>query len=695
MTEQPTPAAPAVPDAAPTASPPAGPTPTPAAPAVPHAAPAAPAPVAPAESNAAPAAPVLPATTQGNALVAPRRSHRASGASRDLRERLDGNEILISLALLGEATKMHLTAIHFPSSPLRRIERHLQPLMARGLVERRTRYAFDKQRGVPVPSPHAYRLSSHGHELVTNDPRYPIQTGTDEYRVRLPNPTTTQVQEHDLLGTEAISWLVVLARGGGLSGMFLRRELQLDPQSRAPRIDAVLVCHFGGPQLADGAFAWTKNPPADDEQRVPLALEVDRNTEAISVIRGKAVRYQEALERQRTQDYWATHYGRVPIIFWIAPTERRLAAIHRAWLEAWPDGEWALATIADLAHGRCQIYHGQTGLQHVLLFNASLPALGRIWRNAPAREGVQPPAPALPPPAPEPPTPPPEPPPPSPEEVAAEVLRESIAALMPPPPRTIAIQLEEPPGPSGGVPVANVAVIVRALEHPDVVWEGRLWHPRAAPSRLDLGMQFANTELELTSPDLTLRGVIAATRTQVVVRHVTWPVVPPHHDALAVIDAIPPWDAPDPWMSQMCRYLDEMRASDDGLVGIAVLGLGVLTLFLTVSIALWRLVVAVADAVLALVAWVAQELALSAAWLRMATQPVGGPRAALVVLGGLGIVVVGLVAARRQIPELLAHLRESVGDYLQEHQGSILQLIMVGIVALIGFLILRPLFGGI
>jgi len=208
-------------------------------------------------------------------------------------------------------------------------------------------------------------------------------------------------------------------------------------------------------------------------------------------------------------------------------------------------------------------------------------------------------------------------------------------------------------------------------------------------------MQFANTELELTSPDLTLRGVIAATRTQVVVRHVTWPVVPPHHDALAVIDAIPPWDAPDPWMSQMCRYLDEMRASDDGLVGIAVLGLGVLTLFLTVSIALWRLVVAVADAVLALVAWVSQVFALSAAWLRMATQPVGGPRAALVVLGGLGIVVVVLVAARRQVSAIFANLGNATGAYLYEHQDAIPQMIMVGIMALIGFLILRPLFGGI
>ena len=130
MTEQPRPAAPAAPDAAPTASPPAVPAPTPtlAAPAAPNAAPAAPAPAAPAASNAAPAAPAPALTaTQTNVLAEPRRSHRASGAARQVRERLDGNEILISLALLGEATKAHLLAFHIPGSPIRRIERSISP----------------------------------------------------------------------------------------------------------------------------------------------------------------------------------------------------------------------------------------------------------------------------------------------------------------------------------------------------------------------------------------------------------------------------------------------------------------------------------------------------------------------------------------------------------------------------------------
>ena len=563
-------------------------------------------------------------------------------------------------------------------------------------MERRTRYTFDPQRGVPVPNAHAYRLSARGHELVVNDPRYPVQTGIDEYRTRLPNPDTTQVQEHDLMGTEAISWLVVLARGGGLSGMFLRREQQLDPQARAPRIDAVLVCHFGGPQLADGAFAWTKNPPADDEQRVPLALEIDRNTEAISVIRGKAVRYQEALERQRTQDYWATHYGRTPIIFWIAPTERRVAAIHRVWQEAWPEGSWAIATIDDLAHGRCRIYTGQDAtMARVRLFDAAPPYLGYARQRWPAAEGVQPPTPALPPPAPEPPPPPPEPPPPNPEAVAAQALRESVAALMPPDLRTIAVRLEELPNASGGVPVGSIAAVVRAPEHPDIVWEGRLWHPSAAPSRLDLGMRFANMEIELAFPDLTMHGVVPATCHRVVLGQVEWPMVSPRTEVLAASDAIPTWGAPEPWMRRGFRFIDALWASNDGMLGVAVLALGTLTVITSVGMVMWRLVVAVAEAGLALVDWVAQAFAQTTTWVILATQPVGGPMAALAGLCGLSVVIAVLVVTRHQVSAMFAGLVHATEAYLYDHQEAIPQMIIVVVViALIGALILRSVLFG-
>lgn len=442
------------------------------------AAPAAPDAVPPASLPTPPAAPA--------AAAAPRRSHRASGEARALREKLDGNEILISLALLGEATKMQLLAFHFHQSPIRRIERHLKPLLDRGLVLRRTRYAFDTRKGVPVPSAHAYRLSPEGHALVANDPRYPTQTGTDEYRVRLPNPDATLVAEHDLLGSEAISWLVVLARGSGLSGMFLRREQQLDPQSRAPRVDAVLVAHIGGPQLVDGAFAWTKNPPSSDEQSVVLALEIDRNTEAISVIKGKAHRYQEAFARERTHDYWEAHYGRLPIVIWIAPTMRRLEAIHRVWREAWPAGNWVLATVAALSQGRCWIYCGVDDTLSVgRPFSGRAGYLSQVSRSWPESAGLEPPL-ALPPP-----------PPTLPPHQSAEKAAKELPSV-PMAPRIIEFRysVEDAGPPPADEPRIGYMVVVYITADPTIKWEGYLY--TSALDQINLGLEFANEPISIT-----------------------------------------------------------------------------------------------------------------------------------------------------------------------------------------------------
>jgi hypothetical protein len=314
----------------------------------------------------------------------PRRKHRATGESRTVQFRPDAIELLISLVLLGEATKEQLLAIHFPNSSLRRIERYLKPLVDQGLVIRRVRYGFDKKRSVPIPLPHAYRLSEAGHMAVLHDPRYPVQTGKDEYRTRLPNPETTQVQEHDLVGSSVISALALSARKQQLSGMFLRREQQLDPQARAPRIDMVLVVHLHGPMVRPGAFVWTKNPPVAGETQWVLAIEIDRNTEAISIIRGKALRYQEALARQRTQEYWQSHYSQVPTILWIAPTERRLLAIQQVWQEAWPKGLWILATPQMICEDRCVVYQGSKRQLHEAQLFYSPTALAGIGPGWPA-----------------------------------------------------------------------------------------------------------------------------------------------------------------------------------------------------------------------------------------------------------------------------------------------------------------------
>jgi hypothetical protein len=367
---------------------------------------------------------------------------------------------------------------------------------------------------------------------VRHDPRYPVKTGPDQYAARLSDPTNSQTLEHDLLGTTGIVALVGHARQQGLSGLFMRREIQLDPEQRAPRIDALLVFHMGGPVDA-GIQSWTKDLPGGDELRRVIAFEIDRSTEAISVIRGKARSYRRAEAKQSVHEHWATHYGRMPLILWLAPDEKRLASIGQAWADEWPEGTWLLATAERLRDNRCVAYH-EGALHEVRLFAQEhyLVSMVQSWPLPQVQrwEALTPPALALPAPAqantlaspsarleqPEAPT--------APVNATEEEGR-WLAAVSPPTPRVVTVRLEDP-WPIPGVPVNSVAVRVTLEASPELVWEGRLWHPTAAPARLDLGLFPTYEALQIDIPDLDVRGILPAGARSFTLR-ATWPVAKP------------------------------------------------------------------------------------------------------------------------------------------------------------------------
>lgn len=490
---------------------------------------------------------------------------------------------------------------------------------------------------------------------------------------------------------------MVLARGGGLSGMFLRREQQLDPQARAPRIDAVLVLHFGGPQLADGAFVWTKNPPADGEASWPLALEIDRNTEAISVIRGKAIRYQEALERQRTETYWATHYGRTPTIIWVAPTERRLEAIHRVWWEAWPSGDWVLATIDTLSKGRCLLYQGDRGVMaEVRLFDAEPSYLGRALRHWPAHAGLQPmalalpmsppaapkappapttpPSPALPvsspaapkaPPAPTtPPAPTPPPPVPAVRTPDAPTARRAPSNPSLPAARTVTIHWAEPDGTrrADRAPLPKVAVHVCLINNPISLWEGQLLHAETASSPLVLPVRFTNQTLVIAFPDLGVVQPLPATADRITIAQ-PWPVMPSPRELT--------------WQRRRARLRQALQQAREHTL---FLMLSVLLLLVLSGMAVWALAIWVVPAAQALWSWATHTYTDAISWVSTTTAPIGGPPVAgLLLLAAIGLAA-GLFAGRAQLPYLLANLRDSVGQGIQEHWEIIWRLVAMAVV---------------
>lgn len=88
---------------------------------------------------------------------------------------------------------------------------------------------------------------------------------------------------HDARAIEAVVRLIELARPHGLSGVFVARELRLNPQRPRPVCDALVVIQLGSfdrPNLVP----WSGDPAIADEARVRFAVEADNDTEPLAVI---------------------------------------------------------------------------------------------------------------------------------------------------------------------------------------------------------------------------------------------------------------------------------------------------------------------------------------------------------------------------------------------------------------------------
>ncbi len=75
------------------------------------------------------------------------------------------------------------------------------------------------------------------------------------------------------------------------------------------------------------------------------AIEVDRRTEALSIIHEKGVRYKAVWN----DPGFYQRYGRMPIPLWVVPTAQRGNAILKEWFAVWPEGRWLMTTADRLA----------------------------------------------------------------------------------------------------------------------------------------------------------------------------------------------------------------------------------------------------------------------------------------------------------------------------------------------------------
>jgi hypothetical protein len=191
-----------------------------------------------------------------------------------------------------------------------------------------------------------WALTPRGRELLAHHELLPPRLFLPRARRTLP---------HDAMTSEIVTRLIELARPAGLSGVYIEREVRIDPARPRPVMDAIMILRTGGGYDHDDLVPWTRDPLVSGERRRRYAIENDRDSEAVSVIIGKAQSYQSALTRD-----WQARYGGLPIPLWVVPHERRLNAVMDAWRAHWPQGKWLMTTDDDLPRDRWREYYADT-----------------------------------------------------------------------------------------------------------------------------------------------------------------------------------------------------------------------------------------------------------------------------------------------------------------------------------------------
>ncbi|NCC31604.1 MAG: hypothetical protein EOM24_06195 [Chloroflexia bacterium] len=246
--------------------------------------------------------------------------------------------MLISLAWLGELSTTHIHRLWMGTHTLRATQYLLRGLQDEGIIARRQWARWLPHCSTPVRQAALWSVTRKGRDLIRAHDQYP-----PEYK----EPRSRKMALHDSTTSEAIVRMIELGRAynyghqRGLSGLYIEREVRLDPARSRPLMDALIIITLGGTFDHPNLVPWSRDPTLPGERRVRYALENDRDTEPATVIAGKAIHYQHA-----GTPAWEQRYGRFPLPIWLTPSTRRLEHILNLWRDAWPVGKWIMTTDA-------------------------------------------------------------------------------------------------------------------------------------------------------------------------------------------------------------------------------------------------------------------------------------------------------------------------------------------------------------
>ena len=197
-----------------------------------------------------------------------------------MRYTTDPWNLLLGLAWFGSASTQHIGRLWMPGRSASAIREQLLDLRTDGVVERRLWADWDELHATPVRQDALWSLTRKGLLMLKDSPQFP-----PEYKGVRPR----KLFRHDTRTTEAVVRLIELAREvqdhqtAALSGVYVEREIRLDPLRRRPVMDALVIITQGGEPTPAHLVPWSRDPTIGAEHRVRYALENDRSSEPLSV----------------------------------------------------------------------------------------------------------------------------------------------------------------------------------------------------------------------------------------------------------------------------------------------------------------------------------------------------------------------------------------------------------------------------
>jgi hypothetical protein len=266
-------------------------------------------------------------------------------------------EVLRALGRLEFMLSQQIRQLIYPDTHRATMYRHLRHLLDEELIwrmpvtieseqDRRRMVRDGTRRAPPRPTSDAYGLSLNGRTIldtlqVEHDQGVLERLKARDLRGRRPSPST---MAHDL----QVSWWcssVVLAarRHPHCQRIFVQVEYVVN---RDQRIDAVVILRFDRsaprPRMEPHRTPWFDGTPRrPGEIEIRLALEVDKGTEPLTVILGKADTYRKLT----AAGVYNQLFGGPVLPVFLVPDTTRAAQIAREWRDGWPGG-WGVIAVA-------------------------------------------------------------------------------------------------------------------------------------------------------------------------------------------------------------------------------------------------------------------------------------------------------------------------------------------------------------